>query len=77
MSELPYLDTKPVGAAGFYSGINSTFRYFIRRFDEKGWRRYLEELGQSCFAPVNGRWRQREVTALPPQEMGQIAEATS
>lgn len=64
MDELPYKDTKPVGAAGFYGGINSTFRFFIQRFGEEGWRRYLEELGRNYFAPVNRRWREGGLPAV-------------
>ena len=56
MSDLPYQDTKSQGAAGFYGGINATFRFFLRRFGEAGWRRYLEELARGYFAPVNRQW---------------------
>lgn len=56
-ADLPYRDVKPQGAAGFYSGINATFRFFLKRFGEAGWKRYLEELGRGYFAPVNRQWR--------------------
>lgn len=55
--ELPYRDTKPQGSEGFYSGINATFRFFLKRFGEAGWRRYLGELGRDYYAPVNRQWR--------------------
>lgn len=61
---LPYRDVKPQGAAGFYSGINATFRFFLKRFGEAGWRRYLEELGRDYFAPVNQQWRAGGLGAL-------------
>ncbi|HEX2747973.1 MAG TPA: hypothetical protein VHM91_08250 [Verrucomicrobiales bacterium] len=54
--ELPYRDTKPEGAVGFYGGINATFRFFLKRFGEAGWRRYLQDLGRGYFAPVNRQW---------------------
>ena len=55
-SALPYTDTKPVGSADFYFGINATFRFIIRRLGMDGWRRYLEEMGRGYFAPVNQQW---------------------
>lgn len=63
-ADLPYRDTKPQGAAGFYSGINATFRFFLKRFGETGWRRYLEELGRGYFAPVNQQWRAGGLAAV-------------
>ncbi|MBE7539487.1 MAG: hypothetical protein HS122_13880 [Opitutaceae bacterium] len=54
---LPYRDTKPQGAAGFYSAINATFRFFLNRFGEESWKRYLTDLGRAYFAPVNQQWR--------------------
>lgn len=63
-SALPYRDTKPQGAAGFYDGVNATFRFFLCRFGEVGWRRYLEELGRGYFAPVNQQWRQGGLGAV-------------
>ena len=56
-ARLPYRDVKPQGAAGFYSGINAKFRFFLRRFGEEGWQRYLSELGRDYFAPVNRQWQ--------------------
>ena len=63
-SVLPYRDTKPEGAAGFYSGINSTFRFFLQRFGEAGRQRYLAELGRNYFAPVNQQWRRGGLPAV-------------
>jgi hypothetical protein len=54
---LPYRDTKPVGAADFYFGINATFRFVQAKFGMEGLRRYWREMGQSYFAPVTQRWR--------------------
>ena len=54
---LPYVDTKPVGAADFYFATNATFRFILQRFGREGWRRYLEELGRDYFAPVNAQWK--------------------
>src|SRR5688500_5965525 len=64
MSDLPYRDTKPQGAAGFYSGINATFRFLLRRVGEDGWKRQLTEMGRSYFAPVNAQWRQGGLPAV-------------
>ncbi len=63
-SALPYRDTKPQGAAGFYGGINATFRFFLNRFGEAGWRDYLEELGRGYFDPVNQQWRKGGLGAI-------------
>lgn len=64
MTDLPYQDTKPQGAAGFYSGINSTARFILRRLGEPGWRRYLEDLARGYFAPVNRQWMQGGLGAV-------------
>ncbi len=58
-SPLPYLDTKPVGAADFYFAINVTFRFILRRFGLEGLRQYWTELGTSYMAPVSAAWKQR------------------
>jgi hypothetical protein len=58
LRELPYTDTKPVGAVDFYYGINATFRYMLQRLGTAAWHRYLGELGRGYFAPVNRRWRE-------------------
>jgi hypothetical protein len=57
MSELPYHDTKPQGAADFYFAINATFRFLRQRFGAEGWQSYLAELGRDYFEPVNRQWR--------------------
>lgn len=56
-SHLPYLDTKPQGAADFYFAINATFRFIHKRLGRDGWVGYLRELGQNYFASVNQCWR--------------------
>jgi hypothetical protein len=63
-SELPYTDTKPQGSADFYFATNATFRFLIGRLGVDGWRRYLDEMGRSYFAPVNARWREGGLPAL-------------
>jgi hypothetical protein len=54
---LPYVDTKPVGAADFYFAINATFRFVLNRFGMEGLRRYWRDLGTAYYAPVSQRWR--------------------
>lgn len=54
---LPYVDTKPQGAADFYFATNATFRFLLARLGAEGWRRYLADLGREYFAPVNRQWR--------------------
>jgi hypothetical protein len=56
-SPLPYTDTKPVGAADFYTAINATFRFILAQFGLDGLRRYWTELGRGYYAPVAERWR--------------------
>lgn len=56
-AELPYRDSKPVGAADFYFGINATFRFVQAKFGLEGLRRYWCEMGRSYFAPVTEGWR--------------------
>lgn len=63
-SELPYTDTKPVGAPDFYYAINATFRFIQNRLGREAWVRYLEELGRGYYAPVNERWRQGGLPAV-------------
>ncbi len=53
---LPYTDTKPVGAADFYLGINATFRFVLEKFGVEGLRQYWSDLGANYFAPVTARW---------------------
>lgn len=63
-SDLPYADTKPVGSADFYFGINATFRFIIKRLGRDGWIRYLEEMGRGYFAPVNRKWSEGGLNAV-------------
>lgn len=63
-SDLPYLDTKPVGAADFYYAINATFRFILVRLGHDGWRKYLEEAGRGYFAPVNQAWQRGGLPAV-------------
>ena len=56
-SPLPYTDTKPVGAAGFYFAINATFRFILAKFGVEGLRRYWSEMGARYYAPVSERWK--------------------
>ncbi|HCN31396.1 MAG TPA: hypothetical protein DIT64_22370 [Verrucomicrobiales bacterium] len=56
-SPLPYSDVKPVGAADFYSAVNATFRFILRKTGMEGLRRYWAELGRGYYAPVADRWR--------------------
>ena len=53
---LPYTDTKPIGAADFYTAINATFRFIFQRFGREGLLRYWHELGSKYYAPVSQRW---------------------
>ena len=55
-SPLPYTDTKPVGAADFYTAINATFRFIINRFGRDGLLRYWQQLGSRYYAPVSQQW---------------------
>lgn len=55
-SSLPYTDTKPVGAAGFYFAINATFRYILGKLGMEGLKRYWTDLGSTYFAPVSELW---------------------
>ena len=57
--ELPYTDTKPVGAADFYFAINATFRFVLQKLGLAGLRRYWTELGTHYFAAVSEGWRRR------------------
>lgn len=63
-SPLPYLDTKPQGAADFYFGINATFRYLVLKYGRPGWVTYLADLGRSYYAPVNAQWRDGGLPAV-------------
>jgi hypothetical protein len=61
---LPYRDTKPQGAADFYFAINATFRFILERLGTAAWVRYLEDLAQTYYRPVNERWRQGGLPVL-------------
>lgn len=63
-SPLPYTDTKPVGAADFYFGINATFRYISGKLGPGAWREYLAHLGREYFRPVNAAWRDGGLPAV-------------
>jgi len=61
---LPYQDTKAEGAAGFYLGINATFRFIRRRFGVAGLIQYWRDLGREYFAPVSRRWTKGGLPAV-------------
>lgn len=61
---LPYLDTKPVGAADFYFAINATFRFIRETLGESALRSYWENMGRDYFAPVSERWIQGGLPAV-------------
>jgi len=57
-SVLPYRDIKSTGAAGFYLGINATFRFIHDTYGAHALRQYWQDLGSRYFAPVARLWRQ-------------------
>lgn len=61
---LPYIDTKPVGAADFYFAINATFRFVLGKLGIEGLRQYWTDLGAKYFAPVTAQWRTGGLPAL-------------
>lgn len=61
---LPYTDTKPVGAADFYTAINATFRFIFGRFGREGLLRYWREMGTKYHAPVSENWRTGGLAAV-------------
>ncbi len=61
---LPYLDSKPVGAADFYFAINASFRFILKRFGIEGLRQYWTELGTSYMAPVSAAWKKGGLPAV-------------
>lgn len=63
-ADLPYRDTKAVGAGDFYYGINATFRFILKRLGAAEWRRYLAELGRGYYAPVNRQWQKGGLRAV-------------
>lgn len=64
MSDLPYTDTKPQGAADFYYAINATFRFIINRLGREAWENYLQELGRGYYKAVNEQWREGGLPAV-------------
>lgn len=63
-SSLPYQDTKPVGAADFYFGINATFRFIRQRLGDEGLVRYWTRMGSEYYAPVSRLWRDGALPAV-------------
>jgi len=63
-SPLPHTDTKPVGAADFYYGINASFRFILNRLGRAAWVQYLGDLGCGYFEPVNRQWREGGLGAV-------------
>jgi hypothetical protein len=61
---LPYVDTKPVGAADFYFAINATFRFLVGRLGPDELRRYWTELGSQYYAPVTAAWKARGLPGI-------------
>jgi len=61
---LPYRDTKPVGAADFYFAINATFRFFINKLGEEGWRDWLRDMARDYYRPVWETWRNGGLDAV-------------
>lgn len=57
VTPLPYVDSKPIGAADFYFAINATFRFILARTGSEGLRQYWTDLGANYFAPVSERWK--------------------
>lgn len=58
-NKLPYVDTKPQGAADFYYAVNATFKFIERRLGKEGLIRYWQDLGEKYMEPVWKQW-QRE-----------------
>ena len=63
-SSLPYTDTKPVGAAGFYTAINSTFRFIHDRLGMDGLLRYWQDIGTKYYSAVSKRWATAGLNAI-------------
>lgn len=61
---LPYTDTKPVGAADFYFGINATFRFIRKKFGDEGLTAYWTDIGRQYFAPVTKIWKEGGLAAV-------------
>lgn len=58
--KLPYVDTKPQGAADFYYAINATFRFIKKRLGKEGLVAYWRDLGERYMEPVWKRWQREE-----------------
>ena len=56
-SPLPYRDTKPQGAAGFYLSIGATARFIRDRLGFEKLVQYWRDLGRGYFHPVGEQWR--------------------
>lgn len=56
-SPLPYRDTKPKGAAGFYLSIGATARFIRDRLGFEKLVQYWRDLGRGYFRPVGEQWR--------------------
>lgn len=63
-SVLPYRDIKPTGAAGFYLGINATFRFIQDTYGSQALRQYWQDLGNRYFAPVSRLWSRRGLAGV-------------
>lgn len=63
-SLLPYIDTKPQGAADFYFAINATFRFIHHHLGRTAWITYLNHLARSYFRPVNESWQRGGLPAI-------------
>jgi hypothetical protein len=61
---LPYRDTKDIGAADFYFGINATFRFIREKTGREGLVRYWRDLGAGYFAPVSRIWADGGLAAV-------------
>jgi hypothetical protein len=72
VSPLPYLDTKPVGAADFFTAINATFRFIERKLGRVGLLRYWQELGEKYYAPVAQRWAAGVEKSAGPRHAGEV-----
>lgn len=56
-SPLPYRDTKPQGAAGFYLSIGATARFIRDRMGLEKLIQYWRDLGHAYYQPVGEQWR--------------------
>lgn len=63
-NSLPYRDTKPVGAAGFFFAINATFRFIERQLGPEALRRYWTDLGRDYGHRVSEDWKKGGLPAV-------------